>query len=373
MNKIKNQNGFTLISALVGLVILGIMALAVTSIADNVSGIIRRATAAADELMLIREIDMIMSNRNHCKMSLLKSDGNPIEPFTQQDHSELEQLLSIELWRSNSDGDTRVQKRFSATDPVLSKYGSLTIKSMGLFFPDAFSVDPNQDIFTELIIILERRQMGDKIIRYPLSINANVNGSGEASIVGCRNEIDNALVEANRTSCLQADMYWDENATPQCSESMGGPTNSLDEGGGGGEPVVFACPDGYVVTGFRGRSGSEIDKVGFRCHRFSFETMEPFGDQYFTKLGGGNGGSPFGSINCPAGKVAIGFRGRSGARIDKLGLVCGNIDRSNISFTAQRGGNGGSPFTVQCPVNTAIRSFYGRVGARVDALGVFCK
>ena len=85
----------------------------------------------------------------------------------------------------------------------------------------------------------------------------------------------------------------------------------------GGTPVDLLCPAGFAVTGVFGTFTGSINALAAHC----------------TRLGGGGtadtafGGTPRAGgtqydAQCPAGKVATGFRGRSGLLVDQLTLRC---------------------------------------------------
>jgi hypothetical protein len=64
---------------------------------------------------------------------------------------------------------------------------------------------------------------------------------------------------------------------------------------------------------------------------------------------------------CPANYVLVGFSGRTGAWIDKLGLICSEVfspdyKTGHPTSLPQKGGNGGSPSEQYCTPNAAIRS-----------------
>jgi hypothetical protein len=88
------------------------------------------------------------------------------------------------------------------------------------------------------------------------------------------------------------------------------------------------CPDGQVVVGFEGRSGDWVDQLTFYCAPL---TISDAGGSFKIEVGtstpittpiGPETGSPFSSIACDAGKIAVGIVGRSGAAIDAIGLTC---------------------------------------------------
>jgi hypothetical protein len=87
------------------------------------------------------------------------------------------------------------------------------------------------------------------------------------------------------------------------------------------------CPDGQAVVGFEGRSGDWIDQLTFYCAPL---TISGAAGSYTLAVGssapataiGPETGSPFSTIMCPDGKIAVGIFGRSGAAIDAIGLQC---------------------------------------------------
>jgi len=84
------------------------------------------------------------------------------------------------------------------------------------------------------------------------------------------------------------------------------------------------CPAGQVVVGFVGRSGDALDQAAFECTSFAVDLEAQsfsMGPRVLLTAAGGDGGLPFLS-ECPAGQLARGLVGRSGAWIDELGLAC---------------------------------------------------
>jgi hypothetical protein len=64
---------------------------------------------------------------------------------------------------------------------------------------------------------------------------------------------------------------------------------------------------------------------------------------------------------CPAGYVLVGFNGRTGAWIDRIGLICSMILSPDYKTgypmsPPPKGGNGGSPSDQYCEPDAAIRS-----------------
>jgi hypothetical protein len=95
-------------------------------------------------------------------------------------------------------------------------------------------------------------------------------------------------------------------------------------GSGPADAWTQTCPADQVVVGFVGRFGEAVDQAAFECASLqvdldagSFST----GPLVVLTAAGGDGGSAFQSP-CPAGQLARGLVGRSGAWVDELGIAC---------------------------------------------------
>src|SRR5262245_10670023 len=74
---------------------------------------------------------------------------------------------------------------------------------------------------------------------------------------------------------------------------------------------------------------------------------------------GGEGGSPFGAVNCPQGTAIVGLTGRAGAVIDQMQIICGTANRpeDDIILPQLIGPSlGGGATTVKCPFFQAVKS-----------------
>jgi hypothetical protein len=67
----------------------------------------------------------------------------------------------------------------------------------------------------------------------------------------------------------------------------------------------------WAVLGIHGRSGARVDKLGVRCGKLGSDTMRG--------PGGGGGGNPFDDTR-PGGQVARGLKGRAGTLVDQIEL-----------------------------------------------------
>lgn len=119
-------------------------------------------------------------------------------------------------------------------------------------------------------------------------------------------------------------------------------SNTELRGGDGGNAFgARSCPDGEIINRIYGGAGDNLDRVCASCSD---------GTDLGCVGGGGGGGysytGPFTSIS-----------GRSGAINDRL---------------ISSGGSGGNPYTSTCPSGKYIVGYQGRAGALVDKLGFIC-
>lgn len=136
-------------------------------------------------------------------------------------------------------------------------------------------------------------------------------------------------------------------------------------GGGGGGGFDISCGPGQIAVGIYGRSGSNIDQIGLICsYVFANGNLSP---ATLTGTAGGNGGGPFYS-QCPLGYGIIGFIGRSGAYVDRIGIVCGPISSTLFWYGPLYGGWGGGPWTDIVPSRYFVTRLVGRSGGYVDAI-----
>lgn len=101
----------------------------------------------------------------------------------------------------------------------------------------------------------------------------------------------------------------------------------------------------------------------------------------YGNLGGGGAHDD----GCPNGEVIMGIKGREGAVLDQVQVMCGLVqlfdpeDPDVLDLTIvpgtvlpQRGGDGGGGFTRTCPEGYAVVGFSGRSGHLVDKLILSC-
>jgi len=154
-------------------------------------------------------------------------------------------------------------------------------------------------------------------------------------------------------------------------------------GGPGGGPFELACPDGSVMIGLRARSGSWIDALSPVCSRWvrNSETLGEIADQPFT--GGGGGGDSF--IRCAGrrGVVVSLEMFQADNRDQSIGHIvvnCGDFKQPS-QFWNKLGGSAdylgesqrGPRAEVRCEPGLVAAGIYGKSGAFIDRLGLLCR
>jgi hypothetical protein len=99
------------------------------------------------------------------------------------------------------------------------------------------------------------------------------------------------------------------------------PTRGMPQG----QAFTALCPANQMVVGFEGRAGSFIDQFVVVCAPLTAASF-PFlsvARGTFSKLTavGGTGGDVF-QNGCPAGAIAVGYRGEAVTVVDTLALAC---------------------------------------------------
>ncbi len=208
-------------------------------------------------------------------------------------------------------------------------------------------------------------------------------------------------------------------------------------GGRGGAPARLLCPRNTVAVGHTGRSGAYLDRVVLFCARLDARRRQviavnerragAFGGRGGARFGsrpmcrgyeaitgftvwhaqyvnavemrcgrlprirGGGGGAAgdnerpvgnqaggFDQSRCRRGQVVIGVAGRTGAWIDRIGVICGRVRRNGVVVRTRRdgprfGGGGGGYTESLCPIDTVAVGFRGRSGAHLDQVRLICR
>ncbi len=97
-------------------------------------------------------------------------------------------------------------------------------------------------------------------------------------------------------------------------------------------PWTRTCPENQVIVGFSGRSSTYVDQLVFRCAPLTAASAAPGtaltpGTAVLLPLIGGDGGTPFEPIACPADQVASGSLVRASDYLDAMSLICSRATR----------------------------------------------
>lgn len=135
-------------------------------------------------------------------------------------------------------------------------------------------------------------------------------------------------------------------------------------------PAENHCLQSEVGVGLSGRSGALVDKLGMVCRTGTSE--------FVNTPTGGNGGVAFDS-RCPANEVMIGIKGRAGMKLDQVGAICalsssvaagGSATNVNLpSF----GGTTGNVFERRCPSRQVVKGMRIRHSGTVQRVELVCQ
>jgi hypothetical protein len=115
-------------------------------------------------------------------------------------------------------------------------------------------------------------------------------------------------------------------ASGVCTDSVSGATHMLPAHGGiGGAVAEDRCAAGSVLVGLRVRSGSKVDAVGAVCASASAWSGTGAATTTNLSLRGGTGGS-LTTVTCARGSFLTGWRIRSGSDVDAIQAVCRNFN-----------------------------------------------
>ncbi|HTL46416.1 MAG TPA: CARDB domain-containing protein [Vicinamibacterales bacterium] len=151
--------------------------------------------------------------------------------------------------------------------------------------------------------------------------------------------------------------------------------NSPTAGGGGGNPFTLNCDAGEVLVGIKGRAAAFVDQIRGTCGKVN-EILMPEAEHDTASTGGG-GGQPFSEQHCPSGWAIRRLRVRTGSFVDAVSISCGRIiadshveGMRNHPLTA--GGSGGTGHLLACPDTLPADRLRGRSGSFIDLIGLRC-
>ncbi len=195
--KIKDS-GFSLVSVLMATALMGGLAVMFMQMMKNMNQGQGYVEAAAEEVALRNEIDMILGNPKFCRVSLAGPGpaGSPTSPetFFKRDITDLENDpgKEVELWLADTTGEERTNKKFDALDPAKNKYGKLKLKEIKLYmtngddqnYPDASYHDDMGELLVKYEKPIGSNKTREMVAKFPLTVGMSTT-SGETTIVSC--------------------------------------------------------------------------------------------------------------------------------------------------------------------------------------------
>lgn len=194
---LNNHKGFSLVSVLVTISLLGAVSLGVMHLIKNIQQGQNFAKNVADEMELRTEIRMLLDNEKFCRVSLAGDgpQGTPSNPvqFNKVDIDEDSEGMDVELWLSNQKGDARTTKKFSTSDSAKNKYGQLKILSMKLLMNNESGINysessGHEDVGELRIQILKQvseTQTRTIPLTFPVVVGMSTDTNGKSTILSC--------------------------------------------------------------------------------------------------------------------------------------------------------------------------------------------
>lgn len=190
------ERGFSLVSVMIAIGLVGTVSLAVMKLMQNTSQIHSHAQEFNDQLELSYEIRSILENETFCRLSLAGNgpEGSPAVPvqFEKRNIDEDNEGLNVELWLGNQAGTLRTRKVISAIDPGIRKYGKLTLKSIKLIMNNETGINySNSSLHSDMgkIRLVYEKNGGNtertKIENFPIMLKMKTI-LGKTTILSCR-------------------------------------------------------------------------------------------------------------------------------------------------------------------------------------------
>jgi hypothetical protein len=165
-----------------------------------------------------------------------------------------------------------------------------------------------------------------------------------------------------------------------------GASQTTQVGGSGGSPFRIVCAPNHVLIGFNMGTGSALDSIGPACVKIRADgtTVKlPINNPGATGGSGGRHNQVY-CMNGPDGREPTNtFLARMNVFVDRFEIVnhieiqCRKLANSAPFATWFRprdgiGGQAQRSFTVECATGQIPNGIYGRSGALIDRLGLLC-
>lgn len=405
-----NRNGFSIVSVMVAAGILGVVALGVATLAENMGKIKQDAYSVMDEANLKQAFSAQFfrapqvppgapESFNGCKhtfenIAIPSKTAHDNYPKPANGMNPTEGIAIQNLYLASQDGTARGQLFLTSSNGqvIPNKFGSLTILGIRLFFendpnnPTNFNGNELESPEAAYLNIYYEKNFGvdqngvfkkQRVMKIPFTAVVTRMG-GNYVIDDCNGSgLGEEQEMLEEMACIMANKFYNKNSTPPCKPSKGIGKMLTLQGGQGGRPSSLRCPQGLGIIGIYGHHGSRVETLGIICKEINYETLtpDPGGFFYYSTLAGVNDSGSLTAFTdyCQNGSFASGLKGREGALIDAIGLHCRRFD-TNVaqSGTVNKGGGGGNPFSEICNPDTILREILVRSGAEIDSVRGAC-
>lgn len=361
---INNNKGMSLVGVLMAMGLAGVLAVVIAQISKNSTDVSIRAFSSQEELELLNEIKMIISDPKYCKISLV--DNIPFKKIN-IDGAPSTEGLDIELWLSDINGTARTVKKFNGENNPGSNdksiYGKIIIKSIklvmnnttGINYPDSPSHSDIGQIKVQISKKNSSKTSMDKNLR-PINIRVNMASSGgNSTILSCSQS-----TTAESTKMVQV---WASDAT-------------WGRGASGDTSSTYTCPDGYGLSAFNAKTGNDWDSVQFQCSSITTSYSNKSQSTRYGGTGGAGPGFTSSYCKCPNSGFVKSIYMFTGSDTDGLGGDCVNTDFVGVGSFAKcgskQGGNPSSGHSICPPKSFATGVLVRHSTSKVNTVKLLC-
>lgn len=377
----REESGFSLVQVLIAAGMMGALALGVMQITQNISQTLSNAQNVQDQMGLFSEIDMLLRNEDHCRVSLGGENFEASSLAFRRSLLNAEQgatLYPVELYFSSEDGKKRRTKKFSAIDSQYKKYGNISIETISLSLENKDTSNyPQKDRhvdqgFIDVEISRPVSVGQNRLIQksFPVQLTLQTNLSGETRILSCAS-LD--AVAQEKSACENAGRFYLPERNPPCSLTMNKVNELAPLGIAQGNMGLLRCPEGFGVTGLSGSSEkNKINQVKIHCEPIQKEDLTPDHDNPY---GSPFVGKPMGSISnsiCEKGLWANGLRADILNGIGGIGVNCSGFNDTNQRQARTIGNSSRLGTAVSCQPNTILREVSVYYTDKIEALRGVC-
>ena len=133
MNIKKDQNGFSLLEAVIASAIMLTVTMAMLKTTRIAIAAQKNSEATIDRIDFKAKVKELVSSEKICSVSLAGDSADTTFRKSDIDNFQEDEGLEFEFFNSNQEGSARTEKLLSGSDSSFNKFGKLTIKSIKLF------------------------------------------------------------------------------------------------------------------------------------------------------------------------------------------------------------------------------------------------